>query len=181
MNEETVLAAVRRWLDTFIVGMQLCPFAAAPLAEGRVRLAVTGARSDQELIYALLEEIRALDADPNVETSLLIHPRALNDFDEYNQFLDVVDAILEETDREGVYQVASFHPDYQFDGTAPDAAENYTNRSPFPLLHLLRESSISRVLDTGVDTNAVPERNILRMNAQGTRALAQLLADCLQR
>jgi hypothetical protein len=179
LDEHRITDAVRRWLDDFVVGLSLCPFAAAPLAAGRVRLSVTPATSADALLQALLDELRLLDEQPAVETTLLIHPLVLQAFDDYNQFLDLADALLAETGHEGIYQVASFHPAYRFAGTAPEAAENFTNRSPYPMLHLLREESVARAVESPVDTDAVPERNIDLMNEIGATDLRRRLADLL--
>lgn len=181
MDEHAVESATRRWVEKFVVGMGLCPFAAAPLAADRVRLVVTEADEEQTLLEALLEEIALLDRQQEIETTLLIHPAVLQDFLAYNDFLDLVDALLVECDRDGVYQLASFHPAYQFAGTAPDAAENYTNRSPYPMLHLLREASVDKAVASGIDTNDVPVRNIQHMNKLGDVELARLLDACRER
>ncbi|MEO0424137.1 MAG: DUF1415 domain-containing protein [Pseudomonadota bacterium] len=178
MDEQVVASATRRWLETFVVGMGLCPFAAAPLAAERVRVVVTEADDEEALLEALQAEIVLLDQQPQIETTLLIHPAVLQDFLAYNDFLDLADALLVEGDRDGVYQVASFHPDYQFAGTAPNAAENYTNRSPYPMLHLLRETSVEKAVASGIDTNDVPVRNIQHMNELGEVELARLLSAC---
>jgi hypothetical protein len=180
-GDGAVERAVRCWLNTFIRGMNLCPFAAAPLAADRVQIRVTDAARPEALLEALAVTLRALDADDGIETSLLVHPAVLQDFAEYNQFLDAVDALLIEAGYEGVYQVASFHPHYQFAGTAPDAAENYTNRSPYPLLHVLRERSVAQAAEViDDDPAAISTRNIERMEAAGAAALEQLLAQCRQ-
>lgn len=179
MERDDAIMATRRWLDTFVIGMGLCPFAAAPLAAGGVRIVSTAARSQEALLEALQGELLVLDQQEQVETALLVHPHVLSDFLEYNDFLDLADALLVNLDRDGVYQVASFHPQYQFAGTLPTAAENYTNRSPYPMLHLLREESVERAVRSGIDTNDVPARNIQRMNGAGEVALATLLAQCL--
>ncbi|MEM9385684.1 MAG: DUF1415 domain-containing protein [Pseudomonadota bacterium] len=178
MEDETVECATRRWLERFVVGMGLCPFAASPLAQDRVRFVVSAASEEGALLVALQEEIAFLDRQPAIDTTLLIHPAVLQDFLAYNDFLDLADALLVDCDRDGVYQVASFHPSYQFAGTAPDAAENYTNRSPYPMLHLLREESVGRAVASGIDTNDVPVRNIQQMNKLGEKELARLLDAC---
>ncbi len=180
MNTQQVEASVRKWVDTFVVGMNLCPFAKRELVKQRVRFTVTEASTEDELLQALQAELELLEADPSVETTLLIHPAVLGNFLDYNQFLDVADALLLHMQLDGVYQVASFHPDYQFGGTAPWAAENYTNRSPYPILHLLREESLDRVLGDNPDADQIPQRNIDLMNSMGEEKLAALLADCLK-
>ena len=180
MNTQQVEASVRKWVDTFVVGMNLCPFAKRELVKQRVRFTVTEASTEDELLQALQAELELLDEDASIETTLLIHPAVLGDFLDYNQFLDVADALLLHMELDGVYQVASFHPDYQFGGTAPWAAENYTNRSPYPILHLLREESLNRVLGDNPDADQIPQRNIDLMNSMGEEKLKALLADCLK-
>ena len=163
-----------------MVGMNLCPFAKRELVKQRVRFTVTEAATEDELLQALQAELELLDADSSIETTLLIHPAVLGDFLDYNQFLDIADALLLQMELDGVYQVASFHPDYQFGGTAPWEAENYTNRAPYPILHLLREESLDRVLGDNPDADEIPQRNIDLMNSMGEEKLKALLAECLK-
>jgi hypothetical protein len=144
----------------------------------RVRFTVTEAATEERLLMALQAELELLDNDASVETTLLIHPLVLGDFPDYNQFLNYADSLLEQMQREGIYQIASFHPDYQFEGTGPDDAENYTNRSPYPLLHLLREESLARAISSYPDVGAIPVRNIQLMNSMGQGKLKALLQAC---
>ncbi len=174
---EAVSSAVRLWVETLIVGLNLCPFAGREVRRRSVRYVVSDATSEDELLEALFDEFSHLDRNPETETTLLIHPQVLTAFPAYNQFLDKADALLAGAGLEGIYQVASFHPDYRFAGTAADDAENYTNRSPYPLLHLLRESSVERAA-AGADVDAIPERNIELMNKMGTEQLRELLGKC---
>lgn len=174
------ITATRRWVEALVVGENLCPFAGRELENDRVRFTVTDAKSEEELLEALKAEMDQLDADPAIETTLLIHPHALADFLDYNDFLSLVDALLAQAGREGVYQVASFHPGYRFVDTGEDDAENCTNRSPYPMLHLLREASVERAIDGHPDIEAVPSRNIGRMNELGHDHLQALLAACLK-
>lgn len=157
----------------------LCPFAKRELVKNRVRFVTTEAATEEQLLMALHHELELLDSDPSIETTLLIHPKALENFDNYNQFLDDVDSFLVQMSFEGTYQVASFHPDYQFGGTEADAAENYTNRSPYPMLHLLREESLERAIAEHPDINQIPARNIALMNSIGKNRLGALLQNCL--
>jgi len=129
---------------------------------------------------ALQAELELLNADSSVETTLLIHPGVLQDFYAYNRFLAYTDSLLVEMGLEGVYQVASFHPNYQFEGTNTDDAENYTNRSPYPMLHLIREESLERVIADYPDIDQIPLRNIALMNELGQDRLQELLKSCLQ-
>lgn len=165
MDERDVQAAAdatRRWVAGVVVGLNLCPFARRVNDAGRVRYVVTAAADAEALLSALGEELRSLVAAPRaeVETTLLIHPRALQDFAEYNDFLPDADRLVHRLGLRGVIQVASFHPEYRFADTPADAAENYTNRSPHPMLHLLREESISEVAGDPDALAAIPTRNI---------------------
>ena len=147
-SAEQVIAATRNWLERAVIGLQLCPFAVAPHLSDRIRYRVSAQRSGVGLLEELSEELQTLqDADPlKCETTLLIHPQVLTDFREYNDFLDACDAAVAELGFDGELQVASFHPRYQFAGTDEQDIENYTNRSPYPMLHLLREASVTRAV-----------------------------------
>ena len=176
IEEATVLAATRRWVERAVIGLNLCPFARAPFVQERLLFRVSRARSEEALLSDLRDELVTLHAaDPLVrETTLLIHPGVLTEFLDYNDFLDVADATVLELGFEGELQVASFHPDYRFADTTADAIENCTNRSPYPTLHLLRESSIERAVETIVDTDEIYRRNIetlRRLGSDGWRAL----------
>jgi hypothetical protein len=175
-TDEEAIASTRRWIERAVIGLNLCPFARAPYVQDRLRISVTRARDEESLaddLRAELEWLRHADA-AEYETSLLVHPFVLGDFADYNDFLDVAEALLVEMELDGEIQVASFHPDYQFADASPDAIENATNRSPFPTLHLLRESSIDRAIESGIDTDAIYQRNIetlRRLGVEGWRAL----------
>jgi hypothetical protein len=179
-KSEPIIRTVRTWVEQLVVGEKLCPFARQPLEAAKVRFVVTGAVGSAELLDRLSEEVDLLSQSAEIETTLLIHPHVLTDFPAYNQFLDEADALIRRLGVEGVFQVASFHPDYQFAGTAPGDAENYSNRSPYPLLHLLREESIEAAINAFPDIDGVPERNIQRLRQIGAQALAERLRDCFQ-
>jgi len=175
-HDDDAVAATRRWIERAVIGLNLCPFARAPYVQERLRIAVSRATDVESLAEDLRAELEWLrDADAvEYETSLLVHPFVLGEFADYNDFLDVADALLEDMELDGEIQVASFHPDYQFADAPPDAIENATNRSPYPTLHLLRESSVDRAVESGVDTDAIYERNIetlRRLGSEGWRAL----------
>ena len=175
-HDDDAVAATRRWIERAVIGLNLCPFARAPYVQERLRIAVSRATDVESLAEDLRAELEWLrDADAvEYETSLLVHPFVLGEFADYNDFLDVADALLEDMELDGEIQVASFHPDYQFADAPPDAIENATNRSPYPTLHLLRESSIDRAVESGVDTDAIYERNIetlRRLGSEGWRTL----------
>jgi hypothetical protein len=180
LQDEKIIASVRQWLESLVVGLNLCPFAKRELVNNRVRFAVTGASTDEQLLVALQDEFELLKGNESIETTLLIHASVLQDFGDYNQFLNYADGLLVEMKLEGVFQVASFHPHYQFSGTHPDDAENYTNRSPYPLLHLLREASLERAIAEYENVGQIPARNIELMNKLGTEKLQALMKVCFE-
>jgi len=172
----TVIAETRDWIEKAVIGLNLCPFAKAAYANGLIRYCVSEAQSKDALLVDLSRELRALQAaDPQTcETTLLIHPSALAAFLEYNDFLDAAEAMVEALGLTGELQLASFHPRYQFAGSGPDDIENYTNRSPYPMLHLLRESSVARATLAAADVAAIPARNmetLRRLGLEGWRRL----------
>lgn len=175
-----IVEATRRWVEQVVVAFNLCPFAKRELMKERVRFVVSKATDEATLLDELAHELALLNVNQAVETTLLIHPQVLQDFYQYNDFLEAADELLVDMDLEGVYQVASFHPDYQFGGTEPDDVENYTNRSPYPMLHLLREDSLSQAIDNYPEVDLIPERNIECMNEQGLEKMQSLLAACLK-
>jgi len=164
-----ILAATKHWLEAAVLGLDLCPFARAVHALDLIRYVVSPAETPEALLADLLRELKALAAtDPSeVETTLLIHPQVLGDFLAYNDFLGVAEAAVEELGLAGVLQIASFHPRYQFAGTGPDDIENYTNRSPHPMLHLLREASVERAVASFPDTARIYEKNIATLRRLG--------------
>jgi hypothetical protein len=178
MDDEQIVASVRQWVESLVVELNLCPFAKRELAKDRVRFVVTAATTEEQLLKALQRELELLNESPAIETTLLIHAKVLQDFYDYNEFLGSADGLLVQMGLEGIYQVASFHPDYQFGGTNPDDVENYTNRSPYPLLHLLREASLERVIAESPDVDKISARNIALMNSLGREKLQALLKDC---
>lgn len=180
MNQSDIISATRNWVDTVVVGLNFCPFAKRELVKGRVRFTVCEATNEEELLQHLQQELQRLDNEPDLETTLLIHPYALGDFMRYNEFLEQANSLLVVLDREGVYQVASFHPHYQFAGTGLDDAENYTNRSPYPMLHLLREASLEVAIDHYPNVDDIPDRNIELTQKLGVQKMRVLLASCLE-
>lgn len=175
-DDATVLADTRRWLERAVIGLNLCPFAKAAYVKQRVHLAVSAAETPEQLLEDLARELEDLrDRNPaERETTVLVHPRVLNDFYDYNDFLDIADQAVTALELEGEIQVASFHPDYQFDGTAPGDPENNSNRSPWPCLHLLREASVEQAVASFPDIAGIPERNIATLRALGNAGWRQL-------
>ena len=178
IDKDAVTASVRRWVETVVVDLDLCPFAGRELRRERIRFAVTPARTVAELLESLRTELETLDTHPDIETTLLVHPRVLQDFDDYNEFLDTAEGMLGTLGMVGIFQIASFHPHYRFAGTAADDVENYTNRSPYPMLHLLREASLERGIESHPDTEQIPLRNIALMKRLGAERLKQLWNAC---
>ncbi|PHN06468.1 DUF1415 domain-containing protein [Flavilitoribacter nigricans] len=167
------LKKTREWVRNFVIALNLCPFAAVPFRKDQIRIVLEESRDPEELADTLLRELdHLLRTDPKaVETTLIVHPNVLTDFLDYNDFLGVAEDILEEAGLNGILQLASFHPDYQFAGTPHDDPANYTNRSPFPMLHLLREESISKAVDNFPDPDRIPEVNVERLR---TMTIAQI-------
>lgn len=180
MNRQQAIASVRHWVESFVIGNNLCPFAGREFLSDRIRFCYTDASNESQLLNALTDEINLLNKTQTIETTLLIHPEVLQDFTDYNQFLDQTERLLENLELLGVYQIASFHPDYQFSGSKPADAENYTNRSPYPLIHLLREQSVERAIISYPDIDSVPSNNITLMNQLGADTLSQIMQRCLQ-
>jgi uncharacterized protein len=172
-----IIARTQRWLERAVIGLNLCPFAKAEHVHGRIRYVVSEATRSDELLLNLEQEIEFLLAqDPaKTETTLLIVPQMLADFLDYNDFLDDADAMLEHADPDAQLQIASFHPQYQFGGTQVDDMENYTNRSPYPMLHLLREDSVERAVASYPDAASIYERNIATLKKLGLEGWKTML------
>ncbi|KAF1014887.1 MAG: hypothetical protein GAK31_02374 [Stenotrophomonas maltophilia] len=166
--EDPILAA-RQWLERIVIGLNLCPFAKAVYVKEQVRFVLSDAATPEALVEELAKELVLLRDTPaaQIDTTLIVHPQVLTDFLDYNDFLDNADAAIEALDLQGILQVASFHPDYQFDGVSADDASNYTNRAPYPTLHLLREDSVARVVDAYPDPDVIVERNIQTLDRIG--------------
>lgn len=169
--DQTVIAETRRWIDTFVIDLQLCPFARREFEMERVRIAVTRETAPAAVLERLAAELQAMVDDERIGTSLLVLPDALAAFPDYNDFLDDCEALLGAMDLEGVIQIASFHPHYRFAGTSAEAAENYSNRSPYPMLHLLREAEVEAAVAAYPGIDDIPRRNIVRLKALGSACL----------
>ena len=178
-TNEVAIAATRAWLERAVIGLNLCPFAKAVHVKDQIRYVVCAAVTSEALLAELARELEYLAAaDPTVcDTTLLIHPQVLGDFADYNEFLDIADAAVEELGLGGVLQVASFHPDYQFADTALDDITNYSNRSPYPTLHLLREDSIDRAVAAYPRTERIYETNMATLKHLGHAGWRALMAD----
>ena len=165
------------WVKDFVVGLNLCPFARPLLASDALRVTVCEATEDEGIAGALLDEIELIQtaSEAEIATTLVVFPNALRGFDTYLSFLDGAQQLIEEMDLLGVLQLASFHPDYQFAGEPIGAASHFTNRAPFPMIHLLREDMVTRALETYPNPEQIPERNIQKLDDLGRERLQQML------
>ena len=169
MTDEEVLAKTRHWLEAAVIGLNLCPFAKAVYVKNQVRLVVSKARHADDLLEELDSELDLLVATPatEIDTTLLIHPTLFEDFLDFNDFLEIAEGVVDEHGLEGVIQLASFHLQFQFDGTEADDISNYTNRAPFAILHLLREESVDRAVEAFTQADAIFETNIATLEKLG--------------
>ena len=168
-DSATVTEHTRQWLEKAVIGLNLCPFAKAPHVKNLVRISVSQARHLDGFLEDLDRELQLLGDTPadELETTLLVHPTLFPDFDTFNQMLDIADAAVVDNGLEGIVQIAPFHPDFQFEGTDSDDIGNYTNRSPYPTLHLIREDSIAKAAQAFPDASAIFERNIALLEEMG--------------
>ena len=168
-DSATVTDHTRQWLEKAVIGLNLCPFAKPPHVKNLVRISVSQARHLDGFLEDLDRELQLLGDTPadELETTLLVHPTLFPDFDTFNQMLDIADAAVVDNGLEGIVQIAPFHPDFQFEGTDSDDISNYTNRSPYPTLHLIREDSIAKAAQAFPDASAIFERNIALLEEMG--------------
>ncbi|MDY0273323.1 MAG: DUF1415 domain-containing protein [Advenella sp.] len=178
-EEAAILGKTKRWVEKAVIGLNLCPFAKSVYVKNQVRIAVTGAETVKELHQVLAQECENLiEADPEVlDTCLLVVPHVFEDFYDFNDFLDIAELTLEELELVGELQIASFHPDYQFADTEPDDISNYTNRSPYPILHLIRESSLDNATQQYPDASAIFDSNIEKVTQLGVDGWKKMLED----
>lgn len=159
MSDSEIIKSIRYWLNDIVIGLQFCPFAHHPYRLNRIHYQVSRLPSAEARINELLEECQRLDQDQSIETTLIIYPNALESYFDYQQFLEWANSTLKNYHWQGVYQLASFHPNYCFAYTDEDDKENYTNRSPYPIIHLLREDSLTTLIDKHPDIDRIPEIN----------------------
>lgn len=168
------IAETRAWVRRAVIGLNLCPFARAVDVKDQIRYVFSDATDAETLLATLVVELQRLaDTDPElVDTTMVIHPRVFADFEDFNDFLELADAAVEDLDLDGVLQVASFHPQFQFADTEPDDVTNATNRSPYPTLHLLREESVDRAVAAFPEAEAIFERNMATLEKLGPQGWA---------
>ena len=177
-TDQPLISATQTWLKTIIIDYSLCPFAKRELDRGSIYFSINRETDIERCLVDLLTECDRLNTDDSIETSLLIYAKAFADFDDYLDFIELAEAVLIDQDYEGIYQLASFHPDYCFEGAVIDDPANYTNRSPYPMLHLLRETSIENAVASYPNPEHIPQRNIELMQALGLAKVQTLLAAC---
>ncbi|KHA60669.1 hypothetical protein NL53_11495 [Vibrio variabilis] len=166
-SNNEIAQQVEQWLNDVVIGLNLCPFAAKPQRNKQIKIFVSEAITEETLLEDILTQLLELEATPaeELETTLVVAPNMLADFYDYNLFIDWVEALIKQQDWEGIFQLATFHPDYCFGGTEPEDAENLTNRSPYPVFHLIREESMEKVLKHYPNPEAIPDTNIARVES----------------
>ncbi len=178
INNKTIIAHTKNWIIDVVVGCNFCPFAAREVKRNSIFFEVI--EGDQpDVLRFLKESLEKMDDDQAIETMFLILPHQFNSFDTYLDLVDAAERHLKKYGYEGIYQVASFHPDYIFSGSEPNDAANYTNRSPYPMLHILREESVSRVIDGHPDTLMIPDNNVAFARGKGIEYMQRLRAACM--
>lgn len=179
LSDQQVLDDTRRWIEKAVIGLNLCPFARAVYVKNQVRIVVSRARHLDAFLDELDRELALLQSTPaeEIDTTLLVHPTLFPDFEVFNDFMNVVDDVVAEHELEGVIQVANFHPDFRFEGEPEGDMSHFTNRAPYPTLHLLREDSVERAVESaGGDAEAIVERNIATLRQLGPEGWKALLA-----
>ena len=180
LNSDTLITQTKKWLSSVVIEHDFCPFAKREYDNHSIHYTVIEAPDLEDQLEQIILECAGLDSDANRETSLLIFPQALPNFADYLDMLSIATALLKDQGYEGIYQLASFHPEYCFDGVPPDDASHYTNRSPYPMVHILREASIEAALRSYPKPENIPERNIDVAQRLGTAFMESLLADSLK-
>jgi hypothetical protein len=186
MNTQLITDQVKQWVETVIIAFNFCPFAKRELDRDSIRYHVvednlSGEKAIESALHQLIEQCRLLDQNTEIETTLVIFPQSFALFDDFLDLLDIANALLEDQGYLGTYQLASFHPDYCFADAAPDDASNFTNRAPYPVLHLIREASIEQALKSVANPEQIPERNIALARELGEDKLRALVTACLMK
>ena len=172
------ITETKKWLETVVIAHNICPFAKRVFDDGKIHFHVETSMDVATCLENLLDECARLDENEAIETTLLIYANAFANFDDYLDFVEIAQALLEAEDYEGIYQLASFHPNYCFEGSNENDAANYTNRSPYPMLHLLRESSLEKALENYPNPEDIPENNIKLTRELGLEKMRDTLEAC---
>ncbi|MDP1602171.1 MAG: DUF1415 domain-containing protein [Legionella sp.] len=171
-----IVQQTRQWVESFIIALNLCPFAKREMDKEAVRIQVSDNVTIENALTDLMDEIELLDTSPLIETTLLVFPAFLQDFFDYLDFVYLAESLLEQSGYEGVYQIATFHPDYCFADAEPDDVTNYTNRSPFPMVHILREESVEKAISFYGNTEEIPEKNKVCLQTLGLAEIQKILS-----
>lgn len=178
-TKDEIIDQTRNWIRSVVIGLNLCPFAARSVDKNRVRYVVSEAQTLEACLTALMQEVQHLDEDDAIDTTLLILPAAFPDFEDFLELTELADELLAENEYEGIYQVASFHPDYHFEDAPEDDPADFTNRSIYPMLHLLREEQVEQAIDSHPDPEGIPERNVQFTREKGLDYMKKLRDACL--
>jgi len=176
-TEQTIIQQTKKWVEEIVIDLNLCPFAAQPFKNDTIEYVVITGDSTEQHLQQLADNLRLLDDNSSIETSLLIYPRAYQNFDDYLHWLDYANHLLDDLNYTGCYQLASFHPDYRFAGSTKNDASNFTNRSPYPMLHLIREHSLATALANYPDIEQVPKNNIKKLQEIGYAKMQKKLKN----
>ncbi len=180
-KQQAIISQTRYWVEVLIVAQNICPFARKEVQSNSIRYVASETRHPKSTLESLIDECHLLDETASIQTTLLILPEGYEGFYDYLQLLDLAEQLLFDQGYEGVYQLASMHPDYCFDGVQQDDVTNYTNRSPYPMLHLIREASIEKALTHYKEPASIPERNIDFARKKGKDFFIHLLAECMNK
>ncbi len=175
LKTDSVIDATEHWLDALVIGLNLCPFARGPRLKNQIHIVVAEQSDTAQCLQAFSEEAAKLERGDDQATTLFVLPEGYENFDDYLDLLALSEALLEDLGFSGTLQIASFHPDYQFEGTSPSDVSNWTNRAPFPILHLLQEASVSKAVDAHSDPESIPENNIRALEQLGLSGVLKLL------
>jgi hypothetical protein len=180
MINETIIAQTKKWITDVVVGLNFCPFAAREVKRASITYEVIADENPKNILEKLLDALQKMDSDKKVETTLLILTNSFDSFDHYLNLVHLSEKLLKKNSYEGIYQIASFHPRYLFAGSKENDAANYTNRSPYPMLHILREESVSLAIETHPNTNKIPEKNIAFAREKGEAFMKALRDACIK-
>ncbi|MCV2885029.1 DUF1415 domain-containing protein [Aestuariibacter sp. AA17] len=179
VDEQTIITQTQRWVSDVVVDLNLCPFAKREVVRNSIRYTVETTSSSNDVLQTVLEELILLDSNDTIETTLIMLPSGFDEFDDYLELVDYAQAIVDNGGYRGIYQIATFHPNYCFADAHPSDLDNYTNKSPYPTLHIIREASIERVLKQYPDPENIPIRNMRTLEQKGEHAMKMLLASCM--
>ncbi len=180
MDEESIIKSTQYWLKHTVIGNNFCPFAKREFDNANIHYEVVDETNQTEQLHSLINELQRLDTNNELTTALVIYPRGLESFFDYLDFLRIADELLYQQNYEGVYQLASFHPDYCFEDVKQDDPSNYTNRSPYPVVHILRESAVENAIESYPNADKIPERNIQLAHYKGDTFFKDLLSQALK-